>query len=144
MRRMDLSAEEKTLMTEINTPAVAAEIEKTKNQPKTQKTLEAKIASLQKENANLKRRRDGKQRDGKHQPRKEDLSIPICANPKCWRRHKGKCILDSDLDQEQKALDFACKIKKSMAESTTASAEERALARANKVSFDDLNENSDV
>ena len=79
-------------------------------------------------------------RDGKTFKRSENTAIPVCPNPKCGRHHKGKCILDRDLDVEQKALDFARKLKAGMGKDTTAAAEARAIARANKVSFEDLNE----
>ena len=47
------------------------------------------------------------------------------------------------MDAEQKALDFASKLKAGMGKDSTAAAEVRAVARSNKVSFDNLNEDSD-
>ena len=119
-----------------------------KPEGKTVHALETCISNLRKENKNLKRGRDGKPRpaDGKHfEKRKPDLSIPICPNAKCGRRHKGKCLLDRDLDAEQKSLDFACKIKGGMGAKSGADAESRAMARANAVSFEDLdNEENEI
>jgi hypothetical protein len=110
---------------------------------KHQHALEVRIATLRKEVGDLKRGRDGDRKkpdrkfDGKRKP---DLDVPVCQNPKCGRRHKGKCLLDRDLDAEQKSLDFARKIKGGIGAGPTADAETRAMARANAVSFDDLNE----
>ena len=106
-------------------------------------TLEVRIANLRKENETLKRGRDG-QRVGGWETKKPDLTIPVCPNPKCGRRHKGKCILDRDLEAEQKALDFAIKMRGKMKGETTAGAEQRAMARANTVSFEDVNESDDT
>ena len=64
----------------------------------------------------------------------------MCQNPKCGRCHKGKCLLDRDLDAEQKSLDFTCKIKGGICAGPTVDAETRAMACANAVSFDNLNE----
>ena len=69
-----------------------------------------------------------------------NLNIPLCLNKKCRRRHEGKCLLDRDLEAEQRSLDFAGKIKGGMQGDASAGAEGRVMRKANAVSFEDLNE----
>lgn len=107
-------------------------------------TFEVKIANFLKENETLKRGRNGKKVGEQwFEKKKPDLSIPLCPNTQCSRRHKGKCLLDRDQEAEQRSLDFTCKIKGGTGAALAADAKARASTRANAVSFEDLNENSD-
>ena len=100
----------------VNKTKTADESDSTSTSSKKEKDLETKVAHLQRENAGLKKKgKDGcPPRDGKpHGERQVDSSIPVCT--KCNRRHKGKCLLERDLDAEQKNLDKAKKLKEFIA-----------------------------
>lgn len=79
-----------------------------------EKAMQAKINNLQWENAGPKKKDScckpkGKWTRGDKEKCEADPSIPVC--PKCKRKHKGKCLLEHDLDAEQAQLDKACKLK---------------------------------